>query len=130
MANNTYDYRGAMREDVREWLNNNQNGYISDDRREEIYDTLWTCDSVTGNASGSYTFSRWMAEENLCHNWDLLAEAADEFCIESVGFSKGAEYWDVTIRCYLLSQVLAEVVEAWNGEHPEPDGDDENEAEG
>lgn len=41
---------------------------------EELNDALWTDDTVTGNGSGSYTFSKWHAEENLARNWDLLEE--------------------------------------------------------
>ena len=66
---------------------------------------------MTGNASGSYTFTTWRAEENLCHNMDLLDEACAEFG-EDVGdaVKKGAEFCDVTIRCYLLNLCINEVV--------------------
>lgn len=46
---------------------------------EYLNDELWTADSVTGNGSGSYTFSTWKAEEYLAHNWDILTEALEEF---------------------------------------------------
>ena len=84
--------------------------------REEFYnklhDDLWVCDSVTGNASGSYTFSTWQAEENICHNLYLLKSAVEEFG-DSLGEAvyKGAEYCDVTIRCYLLGSVLYQVLD-------------------
>lgn len=32
-----------------------------DELREALNDELWVCDHVTGNASGSYTFSTWQA---------------------------------------------------------------------
>lgn len=32
---------------------------------------------VTGNGSGSYTCDAYEAEENLCHNLDLLKDAAE-----------------------------------------------------
>ena len=86
--------------------------YWSFDDRDELeevsYDELMLYDSVTGNASGSYYFNTWKAEEALCHNWDLLAEACEEFG-QDIGeaVKRGAEFCDVTIRCYLLSQAIA-----------------------
>ena len=113
-----YDYRAAIKDDIREWLDANQNGFISDDRRDEIYEDLFVSDLVTGNASGSYTFCRWTAEENLCHNLDLLEEALDELGGKLKNDPEGN---DVTIRCHLLDQCLNEVVDEWNSDHPETD---------
>lgn len=78
---------------------------------EWLNDELWTEDSVTGNGSGSYTFNTYTAEENLCHNHDLLEEACDEFG-QDIGqaLKEGAEFCDVTIRCYLLSQAIEEAI--------------------
>lgn len=47
------------------------------------------------------------AEENLAHNMDLLTECACAFG-EDVGawIEKGAEYCDVSIRCYLLAECI------------------------
>lgn len=82
-----------------------------DDVAQALYDTLFIDDSVTGNASGSYTFSTWQAEENLCHNMDLLKEACDEFGENASDLiEKGAEACDVTIRCYLLPQAISNVL--------------------
>ena len=116
-----YDYRAAVKSDVMDWLEDNQEGRIDEDREQELNDILWTEDSVTGNGSGSYTFNRWRAEENLCHNADLVAEAYSEF---GGDIHKEAESQDVTIRCYLLGQVLHECVEEWNSKL-----EDEEEAE-
>ena len=86
--------------------------YWSFTNREELEeianDELWVDDSVTGNGSGSYTFSTWQAEENLCHNMDELEDACDEFG-QDIGeaVKQGAEYCDVTIRCYLLGQAIS-----------------------
>ena len=68
--------------------------------------------STSGNGSGSYTFSTWEAEENLCHNWSLLADALEEFGYDAkLDLEKGAEHYDVTIRCALLGRVLDELLE-------------------
>ena len=78
---------------------------------EWLNDELWTEDSVTGNGSGSYTFNTYAAEEHLCHNHDLLEEACNEFG-QDIGqaIKEGAEFCDVTIRCYLLSQAIEEAI--------------------
>lgn len=110
-----YNYLEAVKEDVKSYIEENEI-FVNEDNRNEIeqqlYDDLFVSDSVTGNGSGSYTFSTWQAEENLCHNLDLLAEALEEFG-GSTGeaLERGAEYCDVTIRCYLLAQAIAEVLD-------------------
>lgn len=85
-----------------------------DDFEQKLNDDLWIDDSVTGNASGSYTCNTWKAEENICHNWDLIEESANAFGIEAVisdGYERGPEYWDVSIRCYLLYSAISEALE-------------------
>lgn len=109
-----YDYRETVKDDVLEYINNEINFEDFDtleDLEEYLNDELWTVDSVTGNASGSYTFSTYEAEENIAHNWDLLAEALEEFGNEENPISKGAEWCDVTIRCYLLGECIAAALE-------------------
>ena len=115
-----YDYREAVKHDISEYIAEN---YTAEELKEttseafadRIYDELWTADSVTGNASGSYTFNTYAAEDNLGHNWALVVEAAEAFGLGKpyldTGYEFGAEYWDVTIRCYLLSEMLGEVIE-------------------
>jgi hypothetical protein len=73
-------------------------------------------DSVTGNASGSYTFNRWTAKEYVADNMELLKDALDEFCTESRTIAEHFlnedwEYFDVSIRCYLLGSVISEVLD-------------------
>lgn len=111
-----YDYRRAVTEDVQDYIREEIDltewEGRADDLAEHLNDVLWATDSVTGNASGSYTFNRWRAEKYLAHNWNLLAEALEEFgCTDVNPIEKGAEWCDVTIRCYLLGQAVAEAVE-------------------
>ena len=82
-----------------------------DDFERELYDDFFVRDSVTGNASGSYTFNAWRAEEYVCHNLDLLAEAAEEFGSDVDLLKSGAEACDVTIRCYLLGQCISKALD-------------------
>ena len=110
----TYNYFQAVKEDVLNYIQENEIT-ITEENREDVEDQLnedcWMADSVTGNASGSYTFSTWQAEENLCHNWDLLAEALQEFGCDIDYIKRGAEACDVTIRCYLLSQCITSAID-------------------
>lgn len=120
-----YDYRETVRNDVIEQV---KDGYKENSLRlykeegrdaleEYLNDELWVDDQVTGNASGSYTFNTWEAEENLCHNMSLLEEACDEFG-QDVGeaVKRGAEYCDVTIRCYLLGGAISEAIDELEAE--------------
>lgn len=114
-----YNYFEAVREDVAEYVNNEitlSDFSSREDAEERLNDVLWLVDSVTGNGSGSYTFNRYQAEQNICGNWDLAAEAMNEFGDDRNPFELGAEAIDVTIRCYLLSQAISEVLAAINEE--------------
>lgn len=116
---NTYDYKLAVVNDVKTYINDNINRNdwqypgARYDLEEKLNEDLWTVDSVTGNGSGSYTFSRWEAEENLCHNLDLLGEALEEFsCGPDYMMTEGPEACDVTIRCFLLGEAIALALES------------------
>lgn len=114
-----YNYLKAIKEDVKQAIEENINlDEYRGDRdglEEKLNDDLWIDDSVTGNASGSYTFNSYTAREYVLDNLDILKEAAEEF-----GCTDRAEKWlfdeawddaDVTIRCYLLGQAINEVLD-------------------
>lgn len=103
LENVTADAKAAILENMDMWEWHNR-----EELEENANDWLWTADEVTGNGSGSYTFSAWQAEENLCHNMDELEDACNEFG-QDIGeaVKHGAEYCDVTIRCYLLGQAIS-----------------------
>lgn len=112
-----YDYREAMYNDIYDVLKDYTyifEEYTDDGEvdfgtvRDDLFDELWTNDSVTGNSSGSYTCNSSQAEENLCGNWSLIVEACDEFG-ETI---RDPEKVDLTIRCYLLGEVLQDVLNA------------------
>lgn len=117
-----YDYETAVREDVQQAIEDNYTEdeiiqHLAEERdewEEKLYDDLWVDDAVTGNASGSYTFNSYEAEQNIAGNWGLLAEALEEFGdsdANAIGF--GAEWCDVTIRCYLLGGALRSVLDEY-----------------
>lgn len=123
-----YNYFEAICDDVREYINDNDIKVTTatrDDVETELNDTLFVSDSVTGNASGSYTFNTWRAEEYLCHNMDLLSEALTEYgCNGADALERGAEYCDVTIRCYLLGSAINHVLDEIETDDDETDDDE------
>lgn len=111
-----YDYFEAVCGDVRKeiaesWADRFADFETLDELREALNNELWVCDHVTGNASRSYTFSQWEAEEYLAHNLDVLGEACAEFGADmGEEIKKGAESADVLIRCYLLPAAIDKVL--------------------
>ena len=87
-----YDYLRAIKEDVLNYINENNIVVTSENRDEEEY---------------------------LCHNWELLGEALTEFGCDMSYLGKGAEACDVTIRCYLLGQAISEVLDEIETEEEE-----------
>lgn len=108
-----YDYFTAVTDDVREYIQSH-NMEVTRENRDEIeqnlHDDLFCYDGITGNGSGSYTFNRMQAAEYLSTNFDLLAEACDAFGGYDI-IKQGPEACDVTIRCYLLPQAIAAVLD-------------------
>lgn len=109
-----YDYNAQVLSDVKDFLEENEISLTSENL-DEIYDTLFVEDSVTGNASGSYFCSAYEARKALFLNEDLFLEA-----IDGLGYDedKGAAIYlsepetaDVIIRCYLLGPVLNTLLE-------------------
>lgn len=111
-----YDYRNAIIEDLRDIYDEYvEKEMDKDEAFEALYDGAFVSDSVTGNASGSYTFNRWTAEKNVGTHLDLAAEAFEEFCEpEKLGeyiLDGNFEAIDVTIRCYLLGECVGTVID-------------------
>lgn len=128
----TYDYLTAIKNDVLDYiienytLNNSNSTHIYVEEyedREELEEVLnnecWTADSVTGNGSGSYTFNHYQAEEYISHNLDLYFDACQEFGKTNITEFEPEEA-DVTIRCYLLSQAISELLDDIGIEHTIP----------
>ena len=123
-----YDYLEAVRNDVRNHIQYEMNisDWVGDAEglEEHLNDVLWIDDSVTGNASGSYFCNAWKAEEALCHNLDLLAEAIQEFDCGYDILKDGPETCDVTIRCYLLALAISDVLQEYEKELEEAEEDE------
>ena len=123
-----YDYRKSMLEDIKEYI---REEYTREELKvkledrealeEELNDQLWCTDSVTGNASGSYTFNRARARDYVTCNIDILQEAIYDYGLDYKLITEKFlhdewEYFDVTIRCYLLSTIIYEVLTDWEEE--------------
>ena len=113
-----YNYIEAMKQDVRQYMEDNES-YLNytdkEDLAEQLNDQCWTADRVTGNASGSYTFCREEAKGYVMDNMPLAVDAFQEFCqidrFADCIANEDYETIDVTIRCFLLGQVIADVLE-------------------
>lgn len=97
----------------------NFDGYLEnnsdfDDAWDEFYEDLFMDDSVTGNASGSYWFSRKKAEESLS---EFVWDEDIVWLLEEMGYTvkevvkRGPEVVDVIIRCAMLGHVEGAVKE-------------------
>lgn len=121
-----YNYENALYLDVKNYLFENPDVIANrwdeekkavdiDGLKDDLNDILFSEDSVTGNASGSYTFSRYDAQEYVTENIDTCLEALEFFDVDAktVGekfLYNDWEYFDVTIRCYLLAGIVDWVV--------------------
>ena len=116
-----YKYLENVTAEAEQAILENLNDWSCTDReeREEIAnDELWVDDRVTGNGSGSYTFNREAAKEYVIRSddgMDTLRDAICEFDCEHEAFSafleENWEYFDVTIRCYLLGQAISAAID-------------------
>ena len=104
---NIQDYKDELKEDLLQFAKDSKD-YI--DSLEKFEDEAFLSDSVTGNASGSYTFNAHQSEENIKDLIfsDELLEMFKDFGYDRVPLENGPEYIDVSIRCFLVNQVIYE----------------------
>ena len=113
------NYMDQMKEDILEYIKEEGITVTSENREEveeKLNDDLWNNDSVTGNASGSYTFNSYKAMEYVVDNMELVQEMVSEFCIDAATVAEKFlneewEYFDVSIRCYLLGSAISETLD-------------------
>lgn len=106
----TYNYYNEVKQSVLDFMKA-CNYTIENIDQNTLYDECFIDDSVTGNASGSFFFNSFEAENAICHNWQLIGEAWDEFCLDAKELARGPEFIDVTLRCYVLGSVIAAIYE-------------------
>lgn len=117
-----YDYMEAVKNDVLDYIRENWDeedlaAWSRDDMEEKLNDTLFTEDSVTGNGSGSYWCNAYKARECLLEDdnvEDYIRNLIDEFGLDSQTIADNFmswEYWDVSIRCYLLGECISDALD-------------------
>lgn len=111
------EYLEEIKDDVLNYIEENVKiaDYESrEDLEEFLNNELWNEDSVTGNACGSYYCNAYRAEGAIGNIWEdgILREACEEFGGDLGNWiERGAEYCDVSIRCYLLGEAIAEALD-------------------
>lgn len=112
-----YNYLEAMKKDIINYIRNEVITEEFSDREEleqSLEDNLWIDSTITGNGGDDYTDNE-TSREYLHGNEVLLKEALIEFCVDKGKivdkfFSGDFAYFDSTIRCYMLSQAIAEAL--------------------
>lgn len=105
---NWEDYKSAVVSDARDVIKDEHENY---EDWQELYDDLFIDDSVTGNGSGSYTFSTARAAENvkgIIFDSEAI-EAFRDMGYEGVPTERGPEACDVIARCCALGYVSGEL---------------------
>lgn len=89
-------------------------GYCDD--FSQVWDELFVDDAVTGNGSGSYTFSTYQAEQNTQGLFwdDEFLDALKGYGYEGIPTEQGPEALDVIARCLALDYCYAECEEKWD----------------
>ena len=117
-----YDYEEAVKNDVLDYIRENWDeedlaAWSRDDMEEKLNDTLFTEDSVTGNASGSYWCNASKAKECIMEDdnaEDYIRNLISEYGLDSQTIADNFmnwEYWDVSIRCYLLGECISDALD-------------------
>lgn len=106
------DYLETVKADALDVIDETGTDY---DGWNELYDELFIDDSVTGNGSGSYTFSGAKAAENVAGIiWDdEFADRCREYGYDGVPTERGPEAVDVIARCIALGELSGELCDYW-----------------
>lgn len=114
------DYREQVRSDAEDAM---RESFEYFDTFDECMDSLIVDDAVTGNGSGSYTFSTWKAEQNVAGIiWDEeFREMLGDWGYEGVPIDKGPEALDVIARILVLYEMECDLEQVF--EQLKEDGD-------
>lgn len=111
------DYLEEVKADLEEYVayNYNKGDTISE---SELYDEVFIEDSITGNASGSYYCNSAAAFEALGNNIEELAEEVEQTFGEIPSDKRyNWEWLDVSVRCMLLDEAIAELKEEYEEDY-------------
>jgi len=118
MMNSTIEKAMSFRDYIEETTENLRNyirwNYGERPGADEVNDSAWIADDVTGNGSGSFTFNAWQAAANVAQLiWDdeFIDELSGSFG-ENIGelIKRGPEAVDVTARCLALGYIDIEAL--------------------
>lgn len=112
----TYDdYKAETLRDAIDWMDGNAECYKGADF-DDVWEALWLEDTVTGNASGSYTFNAWRAAENVggvIFDDDFISDLCDLGSYDHVPVEEGPEACDVLARVCALEYNYGELEAHW-----------------
>lgn len=115
-----YNYIEVVKENVRSYIRDNMKvlEYISRKEKEETI-----CNGVLTEymnpllAQKNKKFAdieNWIAEEHLCHNFDLLFEAVNMFGLDFEKTLTGQPaYADGIVRCFVVERAVSEVLDEY-----------------
>lgn len=107
------DYRSKVLDDALDAMEN-----VDCEDFDEFFDYCYIDDSVTGNASGSYTMSRAEAEELIV---PAMFDGDFLWWLENMGITvsslKDPETVDVYIRIYSLDCIRGDLESEWDERH-------------
>lgn len=112
-------YAEEMERDIRDYIENEiqRETWIGHKGKLEEYlnDELF-CSDVTGNDLGEYYHNSEQAKETVLKNMDLLGEALFNFGVDGETVARKFikedwDYFDVTIRCSILSEYIRLVLD-------------------
>lgn len=116
-------YLEQMKSDILDYIRWEEIEVTEENRskvEDDLNERLWVVDSVTGNASGSYTCNSHQAREYVLEDGEqYIEEVIEDYCIPPAEIAKHLfdwEYWDVSIRCWLLGQAISEALDELIGE--------------
>ena len=126
-----YNYLEAMVEDITEWMEYNHfdlSDYADlEEAHEYLHDELWDDDDITGNGEMGYA-TKIDYENYLCHNWDALIDAIEEFYVDTNIIINLLQKKDVTlilqwcdslIRLNTLDMAIDTALDDWINKEPE-----------
>ena len=125
-----YDYYDAVKEDVLNAIKEDDELLPREDEDAADYEERLTdallASEVTGNGSYAYYYSNEKdAIAAVMWNLDLCREAYQEFGVDedAVAFMSNIRSADVTIRCYILSSTIHDIIEEkpWFNDNEEED---------
>lgn len=111
-----YNYLNAVIDDVRRCIDEYDARGEDESRGDykgRLYDEMFIDDSITGNGSGSYTFSTAKAKEYVLSDFDTVADAYHDYGM-GLGKDLAEKNWerlDVIARCYCLGEALDVVLD-------------------